>query len=50
MCVCVCVQGLLIDKLLYIPNDTQNYPLCRLQLVLLMFGTPDLIKQPLKFQ
>ena len=29
------------DKLIYIPNDdTQNYPFCRLQLVVKTFGLP----------
>ena len=31
------------DKLLYIPNeDTQNYPFCRLQLVVLTFGHSEM--------
>ena len=33
------------DKLMYIPNnDTQNYPFCRLQLVVKTFG--NTIKEP----
>ena len=41
------------DKLMYIPNDvTQNYPFCRLQLVIDMFGhlTINEIKILIKIQ
>ena len=38
------------DKLLYIPNDDkQNYPFCRLQLVVETFGH-NLINQPIEIQ
>ena len=35
------------DKLMYIPNDdTQNYPLCRLQLVIEKFGHSSQLNEP----